>query len=252
MTKCPNCGSRKLLLARFRCEACGKTGCKGCLHTVALVHSPDFGGEPADRWRICSADCMGELASRLAPYVAPPALWTANPHRSGSGEDRQFTFSRPFRYRPRTGLSAGRTITVTWLGVVGELHDALREKVKTLAKAGALREYTEDMKAAAYFRRVGLFEESARHFEKWQLFDEALAARRGEEFPLVRNVSVDLAPLIKFVRDEGLSIPFRCKACGSTVRMDAHGRSPGNHRCAHCGSSYDRLEVSDLLATVLR
>lgn len=252
MATCPNCGFRKLALRRSRCEACGKSGCRQCLRPVALVDSRDLGDEGPEWWLVCSGDCAGELATRIGRHVGPPTLWKQNPHRSVRPEDRQYTFARPFRYRPRTGAAAGRSITIGWLGVTQEFHDAIRSKVRALVQAGALPEYAEDMKAAAYLGTVGLLEEAARLFEKWQLREEAIAARIGSAFGAVRNVSVDLAPLIKFVRDEGLSIPFRCKGCGSTVRTDASGRGRGNHACAHCGSTYDKLEVLQLVASAVR
>lgn len=246
MATCGNCGWRRLLLARQRCEACGKQGCARCLQAIALVYSPDLGESRVDRWRVCSDDCLAELAGRLARHVAPPSLWTLNPHPSMDSVERQFTFARPFRYRPRTGLAARRTITVTWLGVTEGFHNAIRAKVKVLSRAGAIPEYANDLEEAAYLMRVGLRDQASQLFRKWQMYDEATSM-----VPTARNVTIDLAPLIKYVRDEGLSIPFRCKACGSTVRIDAGGRAHGNQRCAHCGSTYDKLEVMELIATVL-
>ena len=132
-----------------------------------------------------------------------------------------------------------------------EFYQMVQHSVTQLIKDGRLPEYVHDMTTADKKMRAARYEEAAQIYEKWLLHDEAGKARRGAQTQFVRQVSVDLNRILDQIRKEGLSIPYKCNSCGSSMRIDSQTQTAWLTTCSHCGSTYDRGQLTDFLAKVM-
>lgn len=248
MGTCANCGNRKFRLMTYGCEVDERTICDHCAVFVGVVYPSDFTGPEWVPWMVCGMPCAQALAALIAPHVAPPSLWTAT--GSHLAHD-QFRFARPFYYaRPET-YGASESVPISLLGVSARFLQIINGTVGELIANGQLAEYNADMKTADEKVRAARYEEGALIYEKWHLLDEAGRARRGAQTQYVRQVSVDLNRILDQIRKDGLSIPYKCTSCGSSLRIDASTQTSALSTCGHCGSTYDRGQLTEFLSKIL-
>ena len=141
--------------------------------------------------------------------------------------------------------------TVSTLAASHEFYSRIIESTSQLIREGRLPEYASDIQAADAKKRAGRYEEAALIYEKWNMVDEAGVARRGAKTQYVRQVSVDLNHILEQIRKDGLSIPYKCISCGSSLRIDASTKSSALSTCGHCGSTYDRGQLTEFLSKIL-
>lgn len=105
---------------------------------------------------------------------------------------------------------------------------------------------------AKNFELARRFEDAARSYESVGLWKEAGLVRERKTSRTVKHVNVDLNDLIDKLREGGLAIPYKCRACGATITIDGTATAGRLHKCQYCGSTTDTDTLTAILENALR
>lgn len=105
---------------------------------------------------------------------------------------------------------------------------------------------------AKNFELAKRHEDAARSYESIGLWNEAGLVREKKMSRTIKHVNVDLNDLIDKLREGGLAIPYKCRACGATITIDGSSTTGRLHRCQYCGSTTDTDTLTAILQGALK
>lgn len=158
-----------------------------------------------------------------------------------------------YREERRMALAVSQTIA---------RHPELREKIlqrlglaqfdgRFQVDSGAYQEICWWDRTATQAKNLELakrHEDAAKLYESIGLWKEAGLVREKKMSRTVKHVNVDLNDLIDKLREGGLAIPYKCRACGATITIDGSSTAGRLYKCQYCGSTTD----TDTLMTILQ
>ncbi|MCW4033884.1 MAG: hypothetical protein NWF03_00815 [Candidatus Bathyarchaeota archaeon] len=106
---------------------------------------------------------------------------------------------------------------------------------------------------AKFFRKVGRFEQAAQLYEKIGMYEEAGKARAEQrQFSVRRSeISVDLNLLLDQIKDVGMVVVYQCPYCKAPMRITKETTLTELQKCSHCNTTYQPVDIADILKTVL-
>jgi hypothetical protein len=104
------------------------------------------------------------------------------------------------------------------------------------ARVGEVATFIEK---GASLEREGRYGEATQSYEIAGRWKDAARARPRSRGRTVRHIDANLDDLMSDLRREGLSLDYRCKACGSTWKVDGKGHDPWQKRCPKCSENID-------------
>ena len=219
--KCPRCGT----MAHSRLEACQRCGVR---FVFRRMHEP--GGGHGHTWRcsLCGTTCP-EGDPRFSRTVGQPEAEHIVVEASGTPQARGLAL-RALHGPPPYVLAPICGQCHSFLdGVAKDLFDRAREeRVKSFALRGA------------HLERQGRYGEATQSYEIAGRWREAARTRAQARGRTVRLVSSELDDLLSDIRREGLSLDYRCQACGATWRLDGRGTDPSQRQCPKCSRCLDQ------------
>ncbi len=99
--------------------------------------------------------------------------------------------------------------------------------------------------------RAGRYEDSALGYEKLNLLDKARALRERNRTTTVRAVQVNINHLLDQVRQGNLVIPYRCPACGATMKITGETSADRLAHCPYCGGTVAIGDIEKFLGSIL-
>jgi DNA-directed RNA polymerase subunit RPC12/RpoP len=267
MGKCPNCGNKGVFLKTVNCKTCGKEGCEKCFIYLLSIYASiwdkeGYGVREWEKWYACSDQCLETFARKLQDQIS---LKDVSIHTS-EDQIKELCLERGVESSAnKEWISSGLAEKIANLGrkhkdeylvfsfgnldspdEANPLNQRLMEHASELLKSAWLAE-------AENLEKARRFEEAARIYEKYAMYEEAGRARAEREEILVKRteVSVDLNNLLQQLKDGGIVATYRCPHCGGELKVDKDTNVESLKHCEHCGSEIEAMDLADFLRTAL-
>jgi DNA-directed RNA polymerase subunit RPC12/RpoP len=99
----------------------------------------------------------------------------------------------------------------------------------------------------------GNYEEAANCYHKLSPFFSKKEKELRDNNRTITNkqISVDINLLLEQVKNGNLAIPYKCRNCGASIKIDKQTTKENLCYCAYCGSAMKLIEIEDFLKNVL-
>jgi predicted RNA-binding Zn-ribbon protein involved in translation (DUF1610 family) len=98
---------------------------------------------------------------------------------------------------------------------------------------------------------AGRFEDAARIYESYQLYEEAGMARRKDRTTYVEQRTIDINVLLNQLRAEGRSTNYKCPTCGGSIRITGSTTTSHLAKCEYCGNEIKIHDLVEFLKSIL-
>ena len=107
----------------------------------------------------------------------------------------------------------------------------------------------EDLQYARWLEKARRFEDAARIYERYEMYEEAGRVRAQREVIRVKEtkVSVDLNDLLRKAKDGGLVVVYRCPHCGANIRISGDTSVDSLRTCQYCHTTIRTIDLVEYL-----
>ncbi len=112
-----------------------------------------------------------------------------------------------------------------------------------------LMKRNKDLQHARSLEIARRFEDAARIYERYEMYEEAGRVRAQGEVIRVKEtkVSVDLNDLLKRAKDGGFVVVYRCPNCGGNIRISGDTNVDSLRTCQYCGAIMKTIDLVEYL-----
>lgn len=218
--KCPRCG----FVAHGSLEKCRQCGVR---FVFRGIHDPEMGNENGWRCSLCEQG-RPRGAPRFSRTVAREDAHFVILHASGALQSRGLAL-----------VALNRSPPYVLAPICSECYSFLDEMGKRRCDQARVGKVAPFIEKGASLEREGRYGEATQSYEIAGRWKDAARARPRSRGRTVRHIDANLDDLMSDLRREGLSLDYRCKACGSTWKVDGKGHDPWQKRCPKCSENID-------------